>query len=279
MACATTVTRRSSRSWCRDGRVEAIAYPQGKVFEAALHFADQRQRLATLDTIEFHDGRPGLHSDHAENAQKHHDDRHQHFDQREAAHAGRARTDSMKVGYEHDVDWVTARPLAEMQTQRLTLADGTLSLIEDEPPEVRRPEELKTNSRLLARRGGGQHGGGARLLKQRDARSVAALGDLPVPDNGIVPCIREVERHLSLRLSASLRATQSDSFSAEATDLMRWVAISCWNAGAASAARTATTAKVTINSMAVKPPWRTRRVARRTWDRCRRVCPSRHLPQ
>ena len=55
----------------------------------------------------------------------------------------------MKVGYEHDVDWVTARPLAEMQTQRLTLADGTLSLIEDEPPEVSRPEELKTNSTLL----------------------------------------------------------------------------------------------------------------------------------
>jgi hypothetical protein len=35
-----------------------------------------------------------------------------------------------------------------MQTQRLTPADRTLSWIEDEPPEVSRPEGLKTNSRF-----------------------------------------------------------------------------------------------------------------------------------
>ena len=44
--CATTATLRSSRTWCRTGRMEAVAYPQGKVFEAAKQFANVEGKVA-----------------------------------------------------------------------------------------------------------------------------------------------------------------------------------------------------------------------------------------
>jgi len=48
--CATTGTRRSSRALVKTGRMQATAYPQGKVFDAAIQFARTEGTIPAPET-------------------------------------------------------------------------------------------------------------------------------------------------------------------------------------------------------------------------------------
>ena len=48
--CAITATPRSSRTWSKNGRMRAAAYPQGKVFEAAVQWARTQGTIPAPET-------------------------------------------------------------------------------------------------------------------------------------------------------------------------------------------------------------------------------------